>query len=258
MRNWKLVFIVAMLMAFSPSYAFASLQNPVRIPGPGGATSGASAPTFAQDQFCKAFNTPATCTFTAATTTGQKIFYAAVAGNIASVLTVTDNCNSGGSSDSYTTDEGPTNNSNSTGLTQSGHASIGLGTGAGTCVITVAYTGSAVVGVYVATMNGSSGFDIASAINNQALPGTGANAITSNAVTTTAKDLCFGWTVDASGNGGTLSAGTLIAWVIGGATDSTLPMGGESFAQSVAGSITATWTSTTNSVYSTSISCFKP
>lgn len=44
MRNWKLAFIVSMVLAFAPSWALAAefYQTPVRIPGPGGAVAGHS------------------------------------------------------------------------------------------------------------------------------------------------------------------------------------------------------------------------
>lgn len=109
----------------------------------------------------------------------------------------------------------------------------------------------------VAVIRGSSGLDIASAINNQNAVGSGANVISSNAITTTAKDACVASTLDAQANAGTLTAGNTIAWTIG-SVNATFPNGNETFIQSAAGSITATFAMSTTAFTQTEIQCYKP
>jgi hypothetical protein len=229
-------------------------QN-ILLLGAGAAAGGGSAPTNLQNLGCFAFGSPLTCTFGSSVSSGQTIGYIASTPSSTGVMTITDNCNAGASSNTYTTDRGPTV-VNSSYNAQIGHTTAGA---TSTCTVTLSYTvaGSALIEIY--TLSGTSGIDISSVLNPQQAPGTGTNAVTSGAITTTvANDLCYGLTTDASENGGTLSAGTNIAWTLGSQNTSGA-IGNEYFVKATTGSITSTFTTTTAfSNQLTATVCYKP
>jgi hypothetical protein len=244
------------LLALLFLLAGSTFGQTVRIPGPGGKNLSAAAPTFGQAKACFNFvSSPGTCTFTSAVTAGQTIFYYVDIPDVTSTITATDNCNTSGTSNTYTTDQGPT--TLGTSRLQSGYTIIGANTA--TCTLSIAWTGSAAsFNMAQATAVGSTAHDVSATLNTQVNAGTGANALTSNAATTSVPGLCFGFSTDANTGGGTLTAGTTIAWTLGAQTGN-FPLGIEYFIQSVAGSITATFT-TTNAFQTqqTGVSCFKP
>jgi len=165
---------------------------------------------------------------------------------------MTDNCNTGGGSDSNVTDAGPTNQGSVLATSQSGHFVVGLGRSG--CIVTDVASGSADVIISIAVVRGSAGLDVVSTIKNQSSI-TGANSILSNAVTTNHVDLCIASTVDTNLDGGTLSAGNTLGWSLG-SVSTTFPNGSESITQSSAGSITASFGITTNSWTQTGLSCY--
>lgn len=225
--------------------------------GQNGASS-AAAPTQGQSPTtCQVFGSPGTCTFGGSVTAGQIIVYSVYVVDVTSTFTKTDNCNTAGSSDSYTIDAGPTN-AGSVGRAEAGHATVGANTGS--CTVTVAWTGaSGVIDIVISTVTGSSGLDVVATFNAQSPPGSGTNAVTSNAVTTGFKDLCVAYSGDVNvSSGGPMLVGTNIAWTL--MSPSGYPSGAEWFQQSAAGSITGTftWTNGTIAVTLTGISCFKP
>jgi hypothetical protein len=75
----------------------------------------------------------------------------------------------------------------------------------------------------------------------QQFPGTGTNAVTSTSVTTSSKSYCAGFTGDVGGGSPGLSAGTTVAWT-SHANPGQGYMLNESFSQSSAGSIDASFT----------------
>lgn len=217
-----------------------------------------SAPSPLQNNGCdNNTGSPVTCTFSSAVTAGQNIFVGVGVNIASSTFTITDNCNTGGSSDTFTLDKGPTG---SAGTGELLHATIGANTSI--CTVKFVYTGSTGIPigtVTIATFSGSGTLDTSATFNSQTSPGTGTNAITSNAASTSHKDLCYGWTMDLSASGGTISAGTNIGWTLGVATPGSASAGDEYFAQSSSGSITATFTTTYSFTTSlTGISCFEP
>lgn len=189
---------------------------------------------------------------------GTLLYVLAGANNTAGSFTITDNCNTGGTSDTFSTLDAFTANGSS-----SSAQSFTTTTGAtvNPCTVTITYsvaTEAATGSIYA--YSGSSGIDVHH-INPQIFPGTGANALTSGSVTTTGTNrLCFGATVGPS-SADTLTSGTsTVTWVSDAITGTGTTAGAEHFSLSAAGAITATFTNTTNpnSVPLTSIACAKP
>lgn len=127
------------------------------------------------------------------------------------VTGITDNCNTAGTSDTYTiVDNGVIHPAGIyIGATQ-GYAVIGE---TGSCTITIAVSG----GTYIdAIAHEVSGVNTATPIDNsqysvvgQYAPGTGTDALTGNNVTTTvADDYIFGWSFDGSVANNSFTAGT--------------------------------------------------
>lgn len=164
-------------------------------------------------------------------------------------LTPTDNCGTGGASDTYTQLDVP--------VTQTGVAATWIttvGANTGTCTVTLASSaGGPSLAAYA--IKSTSGIDV-HAIQGQASPGTGANAVTSGSVTTTSADLCVGATADWNVGGSTLAAGTGFALQDASAT---LPLSDEDLSQAVPGAIAATFTyGGAFGQMVTAIGCFKP
>lgn len=177
----------------------------------------------------------------------------------AGTFAITDNCNIGGTSDTFTALEGsPTLDSTNT-IGQSFTATTGATVNPCTITITFSVSSAGAVGGAYA-YSGSSGIDV-HAINPQQFPGSGTNAVTSGSVTTTGTNrLCMGITTQ-SGSSDTITGGTSsVAWTLDAATTTVGTAAVEHFTQSTAGAITANFTNTTNvnSVPITSIACAKP
>ena len=214
---------------------------------------GGSAPTFQTSGHCNAFGSSIACSY-GSVTAGWTLHYAVEAINATPTFTITDNCNTGGITNTYTTDVGPTALSTAAAM-QSGHATVGASTAS--CTITFAWTGGGDGQAVVASMSGSSGLDVVAAINNQTNAPTTANGVTSNAVMTNFKDLCIGYMADSGVAGGTVGKGTTLAWNLG--VQGAFGVGNEYFAQSASGSNTATFQySAAFENTQAGVSCFKP
>ena len=172
-----------------------------------GSAGGGSAPTFVNACVqTSVFGTPATCNV-GAVQVGDRIWYYVHGDNGAATFTPTDNCNTGGTSDTNVTELGPTVGGPGNAHTiQQGHFVVGAVTAS--CAVSIAYTGGGDDTLYVGVVRGATTVKLPAAINNQAGgTGTGANVITSQATTTTAAALCLGATVDVNLGGGTLTGG---------------------------------------------------
>jgi hypothetical protein len=174
---------------------------------------------------------------------GTKIvLLAACATSATSSFTVTDNCNTGGTSDTFSTLDAYQQNGTSAGG-QTFTATTGATTSVCTMTVVCAATGGAAAGAAVA-YSGSTGIDIHN-LSYQSFPGTGTNAVASTQGTTTdANDLCVTLTADPSGSAETITAGTSsVAWT--GLSLSPTTDGGtgvEYFDKATTGTITGTFT----------------
>lgn len=249
--------ILAALLIGSPARAqqlgVSTVKGSATLLG-GGGGGGGSAPTFILPAATFTFSTPVAITL-GTVSTGDIIDYFVTTTLNSQTFTVTDNCNTGGTSDTNVTDAGPTNSGTTAATSQAGHLVIGLGRTS--CQISVTFTGGGDGILSAGVVHGSSGVDVVSTITTIAGTGTGANAISSAAVTTGHTDMCVAATIDVNLGGGTLTHGTTLAWTVGGIS-ATFPSGNESFAQSGAGSITATFGITVNAFTQTKITCYKP
>jgi hypothetical protein len=219
-----------------------------------GGTSSGGAPTYV-NAVAPAINFSSPATVSVGTVlTGDIIDYQVSTAVNSVTFTMTDNCNTGGASDTNVTDITAANASGAAGTAQKGHFVVGLGRSA--CTITYAWTGGASAEISALVLRGATAVDVVTAtFNPQAGTGTGANIITSTALTTNHADLCVAATVDQNLGGGTLTAGTTIAWTAG-ASNSTFPNGNEYFIQSGAGAITATFGITVSAYTQTGMTCY--
>ena len=245
----KLFFLMLLFtpICFAQTTTF---QGIVNIPAP----SSANTPSLIATNAGFSFSNSGTIS-AGTVNTGDIIDYFVTTVSASQTFTMTDNCNTGGASDTNVTDSGPTNQGFILATSQSGHFVVGLGRSG--CTVTDVATGSADIIISIAVIRGSSGLDQVSAIKNQNSAGTGANAVLSNSVTTTHADLCIGASVDTNDGGGTLTAGTTIAWTIG-TISTTFPNSTEYFAQSSAATITATFGFSVSPYTQTHIACYKP
>lgn len=222
--------------------------------GGGVSGGGGTAPTIVGASPCAGFvfSTPMTCSLGTLSVNDIVVFESTSLSNGATLTpSFTGGCAASGG---FTTDAGPTGHPNVASTTITGHAKITTGA---SCTLSVAYTGTGDGIISALAVRSSSGLDVASAINNQSGTGAGANIITSgSAVSLTANDRCVAMTVDTNADGGTLTAGTTLAWTLD-AHDTTFPNGIEDFAQN-GGTLQATF-GISNTAYSqTAVSCFKP
>jgi hypothetical protein len=250
------IFSLLIMLLITTSLPAQGIGGKAGIGGNAGIGGGAPAapPTFGQAPTpCTGGSgggpTAITCVISGSVTAGQFIVYESDMGASSGTMTVSDNC--GGT---YITDVGPTivsfNN------VQAGHSTGSSGSCTVSVLCSLTFTQCTIT---IATMSGASAFDVGAALNTQSSPGTGANAVTSNAVTTNFRDLCFGYTIEGAGAGsGTITAGTTIAWTLGASSSAAFNAGIEYFTQAGAGSITATFTDTTagSTRYTTGVSCF--
>jgi len=219
------------------------------------AAAAASAPTPLQAKICGTFGSPITCAFDTAVSTGQKIGYAVSVVDGTSTFTVSDNCNTSGTSNSYTTDRA--RNVFETTTAQWGSATVGANTNP--CTVSVSYSGAAGSGqIIIYTLSGTSGIDVISTANGQTSPD-GANAVSSSAATTTvANTLCYGLSLNTDNNSGALTVGTTLAWTLDTATGG-FGAGIEHITRASAASVTATFGVTQNfGQYQTVVACYKP
>lgn len=225
-------------------------QSTILLAAGSGGGGGGTAPTKQTTNACSGFGSPITCSY-GTITAGWTLQYTTASSASGAVFTVSDS-----QTNSYTTDGSVSAPGGIVGTGQTGHATAGS---TGSITLTISWTGGGDGQVTIASLSGSSGLDQVATLNGQIVPGTGANVVTSNAVTTLHTDLCIGYSVDAAANGGTVASGTsTVVWNIGSATTS-FGQGNEYFAQSAAGSITATFSnSATFAQTITGISCFKP
>lgn len=225
-----------------------TLPKTTRLPGTttiAGGVSNIQAVRLASGvNFC--FNA-ATCTvpISGSQPTGTLILAAVGWNSATSTVAITDDCNTGGSSDTYTVLNSVVGPPPTTGSGK--HAWARLGESHATCTVTFTQTGGPVsLGVTVDFVNdgGAVGVDAATA-QGQDAPGTGANAVTSGNITTVAaNEYIWSWTVDIGANGGTLTAGTSPVTYTVRDTQASFPTGDEDGTAVSAGTNSGTWTYT--------------
>jgi hypothetical protein len=219
--------------------------------------SGGVVPAFVQGvpaSSCVVFSgTTNTCHFASSVTAGHTIvgggFYS---GTSITVTSITDNCNTGATSNTYTIVDTLINGT--TIWTNTFWATVGATTAS--CTVTMTFNTS-VAGAKMA-IHDVSGITATTpvdvhAIANQSAPGTGTNAVTSGSVTTgSSGDYIFGFTSDVSNNP-TCTAGT--GYTI---RETGSSLCSEDQVQSSAGAIAATFTqvSATDN-FATAIVAFK-
>jgi hypothetical protein len=232
-------------------------QGGPTVPGRTGAVGsgggGGTAPTIVSS--CSggafSFSSPFSITLCSVSVNDIVVFEASSLSNGATeTVTVTGTCVGA----TTVIDAGPVNQGVVAETAIMGHIVITTG---GSCSAQLAYTGTGNGNLSVLVVRGSSGLDVASAINNQGGTGAGANAITTaSSISLSHNDLCVAGTVDGNYDGGTLTAGTTLAWTLL-ASDPTAPNGIEYFTQN-GGTLVATF-GISNTAYSqTAVSCYKP
>jgi hypothetical protein len=225
------------------------------------ATGGATSPSRFNGCTALGFSSPVTCNISSVTT-GMAIVVAAGTDATTNAFTFTDNCNTAGASDTYTSDTQTT--AGTSGVAQSATAKVGANTA--TCTISVASTSSGSVDIEVEAINSpaSTPIDVQSGWFYQNNPTAAANNITSGTTTGTSGsittthngDYCWASTIDVGVDGHTLSAGTTLAWTLR-EHDTTYSMASEDFTQTTSGTINATFTqATANGQYLTKLICF--
>ena len=213
-------------------------------------------PSYVQSQSVVC-STTSTCTITFANpvSSGDYIAVAFPGYSAPAATSVTDNCNTGGTSNSYTI----LDNSVTSGAGRAGQAVASIGANTASCSVTINLPSSApYLFPAIEEISHTSGVDVHTA-HNQTAPGAGTNAVTSTAVTTTHNnELILGWCGVGSINGANaISAGT-------GFTQRQVPsanaMLSEDLSQSTAGSIAATCTMTQGGAIYTlaGVMAFKP
>ncbi len=244
----KLLFILVLF----PVMAWGQILAPVMQKAP---VAGGGSPAFVGG--CANVATTGnvvSCTLSASATAGTKIAvvgvaYAAAAGE---TLAISDNCNTGGTSNSYSyTAESGEQAYNGSPVWQ-GYATVGATTAS--CTVTVTCTSSNCTWINIGAHNFSGATTLdGSAIN----PNDATTSITSSAITTTgASDYIFGWSWDSTAGGATFTQGTgfLNRYAAG---DSGINLQTEDKIQSGAGSIAATSTASTTSQIYAGIMAFK-
>jgi hypothetical protein len=213
-------------------------------------------PSYVQSQsvLCSSTST-CTITFTNPVSGGDYIGVDFPGVSAPAATSVTDNCNTGGTSNSYTI----LDNSVTSGAGRAGQAVASIGANTASCSVTINLPSSATyLFPAIEEISYTSGVDVHTA-HNQTAPGAGTNAVTSTAVTTTHNnELILGWCGVGSINGANaISAGT-------GFTQRQVPsanaMLSEDLSQSTAGSIAATCTMTQGGAIYTlaGVMAFKP
>jgi hypothetical protein len=193
-----------------------------------------------------------TCTFNNTQTSGNYLWaFVYWASTSQTLSNVTSTCTTG----NWTLLNNPT--TGSSGRVAQAYAQV-TSTTAG-CVVTAAKSGSSasvLFGIEAAGVDTGTPVENAGACNFQSSPGTGTDAVTSTAETTTAADFIAGATVAESGNATTYTQGTGFTSV----TNFTSGFRGRSeyLIQSGAGSQAATFTSSSNVASSTCMAQFMP
>jgi hypothetical protein len=224
-----------------------------------------SSPTRVAGQACNSGGTvSATCTLVqpaggsaVSIPAGTQLYVVGIDDVNTGTITITDNCNTGGTSDTFTPLDAIT--ASGTQL-QAGSWTATVGATTNPCVVTIVnnQTAHPAGAVYAVTGSGVDG--AAHRVNSQTFPGTGTNAITSLSVTSSHADLCVGTTNEGFGSNDTIVAGSsTVAWSGKDQTLNPLSQLNEDFTQGAGGAITATFT--TPSSFSqdvTFIVCFAP
>jgi len=206
------------------------------VPVPFTAVSG-TAPTYVNGISC-AYNGAsgnATCTV-GSVTAGEAIM---VGWTSASSCTITDNCNTGGTSDSYTSLDSSSGSGDYWGQ---GYLPVGATTAS--CTVTITPSGLSYTTGSAQAIGSMTGID-SHIINRQVGPGSGTNAATSTSVTTSHTSYIFGWTASRSFTADTITLGT--GFTAAGGQGSGGPEMGEYFRQLSPGSTAATFTLATGS-----------
>ena len=226
MKNW----LLSLLLVLSPI-----LQNASRIPGPGGAGSGGGggvAPTYVTACATFSFSSPTTCSV-GTVNVGDWVGYFVSPNNNSPTITpsLTGACAATGGN---VTDLAAANQGFVAGSSQLGHFVITTG---GSCTVSVAYSGGtggttdAPISAWVVRSVVTGVNAVSTTYAAQSPSGTGANIIASNSISTSLTSLCLAGMVDHNFGGGTLTAGTTIAWT-NLVKNNSFPNGNESFAQS--------------------------
>jgi hypothetical protein len=224
----------------------------VLFPGPGlgkpGAGGGVSPPSLIVGPTTdRTFSASGSHTL-ASVNTGDVIHYAVTSGTASATFTVTDNCNTGGSTDTNNIIQGPTTGNG--GTYQVGYFIVGAGRSS--CQVSYTASAGSFTTLILFLLRGTGAPDVSTAINAQVLSA-GTNNITTAAATTSNPDLCVASTIDQNSGGGTFTAGSTIAW---GNFATNNQIAAEAFTQSASGSITATFSDTSASQTQTQMSCY--
>lgn len=131
------------------------------------------------------------------------------------------------------------------------------GSSASTITLTLSGTVSSNPILICYNTSASSTLDV-HAVQSQSFPGSGTNAITSGSVTTTASDVCMGFTIDNGGAPDNFTVGTNVAWTLD-QNPGHVYYSAEHFVQSGPGAIAADFNSTNGGsiIVETAVVCSK-
>lgn len=189
---------------------------------------------------------------------GDIIYYFVTTFTNGATFSFSDNCSGFG----YSVDAGPTNQGAAVGTSQVGHFVVGTNNASAT--LSVTWSGGVACVLTTVTIRGSSGLDVASAINSQNALSAGSDVINSgSSIVTSNTDLCIAACIDVNdAAGAVLSAGTILPWSIGTVSAPPPMSGSESLTKNSPGSIQATFSFTGGAASSVfpqcQLSCFKP
>jgi hypothetical protein len=175
-------------------------------PGPAWVTSGSNA---------TGNNTSPATISVGSVQAGDWVNYLVTAQNGSATITMSDNCNTGGSSDTPITDKAASGNSG----WLIGHFVVGANTAP--CTVTYAWSPGLIAQIVTWVVRGVTGIETVPALNDQTGSGgisAGANVIQSNQQTTTvhSNDLCVGASSDTNTDGLSTSPGTqTVVWRAG-------------------------------------------
>jgi hypothetical protein len=232
----------------------------VKIRGGGSRGGGSQTPAFVQGKADGAWDTYTTDTFTSNVIAGNVIAVFVTWVSTSNTLTgITDNCNTGGTSNTYTVVDNPT--TSTLGRAAMAYAVIGK---SGSCTVRADFSGSQ--GNFI-IIHEISGIDTSSPLDNnqhkitaQEDPGNDTDAVSSGQITTTQNgDYIFGASINDTGNDATPVAGTGFNQRISD-TGSSQDFTSEDKNQTSSGNISATFTNPGASWadFITGIMAFKP
>jgi hypothetical protein len=228
--------------------AFLLLQNPVRIPGPGG-RSQVLAPSYVQSASCQPSGAVSvTCAFTNPIAVGDAgvVLGSWVTGGTITISSVVD-----GDSNSYSNTAWASGAGNcvSNGSDTRLYTKFNITQNdAGTETITVTFSSapSFSVAVSMIELNGASAIDQADCQGQ-----IGTTTPTSPSVTTTTADFLYGYSFDTNEDSRTWTAGTVPAYTLRGPNGDLNSQ--ETFSQTSAGAVTGNFTVNTSDNFSTAI-----